>query len=76
MTQKTITICDKCKEEVKDNEVKIDLGAYGVHLHERCFETMTAVELAIMIDIDGKRMIGDDWDKTEKLPSHYRRRRG
>lgn len=65
MSQRTITVCDKCKEEVGEKEDYVDAGVYGYQFHLGCL-TPQNVQMLKMLALDEIKYQYGTGD-TEKL---------
>ena len=70
MGRKTIVtlICDRCKEEIDQEERYINAETYGFIFHVLCFTSMSAHELVRLLTLDEiKIMVDGRWEDAEKI---------
>ena len=65
MSQRTVTTCDKCKEDIADKEDFVDAGVYGYQFHLGCLAPQN-VQMLIMLGLDEIKYAYGTGD-TEKL---------
>lgn len=49
---KTITVCDKCGEEIDDQKMFVNAMVYGATFHYNCWSEMSGKQLTSLLALD------------------------